>query len=65
MGTKRVFPKEIMVKWEDAGGDLDPYMSVGVDPNEMSEGAGETTEIAVYRLIRRAKIVCRAEVVRR
>ena len=62
--SKRTFPSEIMVKWEDAGDD-EPYMSVGVDPNEMSGGAGETTEVGIYRLIRKAQIVCRAEIVRR
>jgi hypothetical protein len=64
MSIKRAFPKEIMVKWEDAGSD-EPFMSVGVDPNEMSEGAGEQTEIGIYRLVRRAKIVCNAEIVRK
>ena len=61
---KRVFPSEILVKWEDAGND-DPFMSVGVDANEMSEAAGETVDVGVYRLLRKAKIVCRAELVRR
>lgn len=57
------FPKEIMVKWEDAGND-EPFMSVGTEPDEMSDGPGET-EVAVYRIVRRAKIVCRAEVVKK
>lgn len=61
--TKR-FPKEIMVKWEDAGND-EPFMSVGVDANEMAETAGEITDIGIYKLVRMAKIVCQAEIVPR
>lgn len=63
--NKRAFPSEIMVKWEDVGANDEPYMIVGVDANEMSDGAGETISIGIYRLVRKAKIVCRAEVVRR
>lgn len=59
----KVFPKEIMVKWEDAGND-DPFMSIGTDAEEMSDGPGETTSIGIYRLVRKAKVFCKVEVVK-
>lgn len=50
------FPKELFVKWEESGGNEEPYLLANEDVESASEH-NETVRVGVYRLFAVKRVV--------